>query len=245
MNSLSIRLSADGFSFSTGGTHVEHYPVNAGYSLTANLKEMLARTDTLQHPYPHPTILTETDRFTVVPNALMEDEQMDALFYQNFGKTHNEIVLCNELMESGVTVVFGMDKHAHQWLTEHFADAQFFATVSPLIEHFGRKASGGGKRMYAHLREPQMEAMVFDTDRQLLLANAYPCTHTPDRLYYLLYIWEQLGLDADRDTLVLTGELREKQELLEGIRPFIRHASWEETEGGVPYDMRTLMEFSV
>ena len=97
---LSIRLSADGFSFSIYNPLTDNdfcfvpYPVNTGYSMTANLKEMLTETETLRYPYKRVNILYDSPRFTPVPLELFEDEQMDTVFYHNFPKGNNEIVLC-------------------------------------------------------------------------------------------------------------------------------------------------------
>ena len=65
---LSIRLSADGFSFSIYNPLTDNdfcfvpYPVNTGYSMTANLKEMLTETETLRYPYKRVNILYDSPR---------------------------------------------------------------------------------------------------------------------------------------------------------------------------------------
>lgn len=46
-----------------------------------------------------------TPRFTPVPLELFEDEQMDTVFYHNFPKGNNEIVLCNVLGRSNVVIL--------------------------------------------------------------------------------------------------------------------------------------------
>jgi hypothetical protein len=215
--------------------------VNAGYSLTANLKEMLARTDALHHDFRDVNILMDTTRFTTVPQALFRDEQMEAFFGQNFAPVHNEIVLCNELGRSEVTVVFGMDKHAHQWLTEHYPEARFFAAVSPLIEHFARRsAESAVRQLFVHLGEQKMEVLAYDHGQPLLI-NAFKCNTHADRLYYLLYIAQQLGMDAERDEVCLTGDLREKQTLTEELRKFVRQVTVAEKGlSPLPFDMLTL-----
>ena len=89
---LSIRLSADGFSFSIYNPLTDNdfcfvpHPVNTGYSMTANLKDMLTKTEALKYPYKRVNILYDSPRFTPVPLELFEDEQMDTIFYHNFLK---------------------------------------------------------------------------------------------------------------------------------------------------------------
>jgi hypothetical protein len=70
---LSIRLSADGFSFSIHSSQKEDdfffasYPVNVSYSMTANIKKMIQETEELKYTYGQTNILIDTQRFTPVP----------------------------------------------------------------------------------------------------------------------------------------------------------------------------------
>ena len=75
--------------------------------------------------------------------------------------------------------------------------------------------------MYAHLRKDAVDVYGYERGR-LLLANSFECRTTPDRIYYLLYIWKQLGFEQERDELHLTGDLNDKELLLPELRKFIR-----------------------
>ena len=89
---LSIRLSADGFSFSvyhpqkTEDFLHASYMVNPSYSMTANIKKMFASMNELSQPYQQVNILIDTERFTTVPFDLFEDELTEELFHQNFSQ---------------------------------------------------------------------------------------------------------------------------------------------------------------
>jgi hypothetical protein len=50
-----------------------------------------------------------------------------------------------------------------------------------------------------------MEVFCFDKGN-LLLINSFPCKQTTDRVYYLLYIWQQLNYNQEKDELHLTGK---------------------------------------
>ena len=103
---LSIRLSADGFSFSIynplGGSdfYFQPYPIHTQHSLAANVKSFLAETEELSLPYRQTNLLIHSSRYTPVPLELYEDEQMDTLFYQNLPRQNNEVILCNILGRS-------------------------------------------------------------------------------------------------------------------------------------------------
>lgn len=245
---LSIRLSADGFSFSIchpqveDDRHLVSFPINAATSMTANLKEMMAASEALKHKYRKTNILIDTPRFTPIPFDLYEDEHLDTLFYHNFPQKDNETILCNILGKSNAVILFGMDKHAHQLLSEHFPDARIFSSVSPLIEHFvslSRKEQN--RSIYVHLKNGKMEAFAFDRGK-LLLANSYECKQVNDQTYYLLYLWQQLGFSQENDHLYLTGDIAPTDELPGELQKFLRHtdilpSTWED----FPYDMQTLL----
>ena len=243
---LSIRLSADGFSFSVHHPSLTEecfhasFPINPSYSLTANIKEMMAKTDELKHTYQQTNILIDTSRFTTIPFELFEDEHTEMFFYHNFPKNSHETVLCNILGKSNVALLFGMDKHAHQLLCEHFPQARIFACISPLMEHFSRKSHEGNvRRMYMHARKNAMEVFAFDKGK-LLFANTFTCQQITDQVYYLLYIWQQLGFNQEKDQLWVTGNTPQ-EELITELSKFLRQVNILPSKKSIPFDIQTLM----
>ena len=242
---LSIRLSADGFSFSiyypqadSDYTYVT-YPVNTSYSLTANLKEFINATEAFKYSYKKTNILIDTPRFTFVPFELFEDEQTD-IFHYNFPPKDNETILCNILGKSNVALLFGINKHSHQLLHEHFPNARIFSCISPLLEHFAIKSKEGNcRKLYAHLRKDLLETFVFDKGK-LMLCNTFSCKKTADKVYYLLYIWQQQGLSQEKDQLHLAGNIDDKEELLTELHKFLRNI-FVMPKPNIPFDIQTLL----
>ena len=67
----------------------------------------------------------------------------------------------------------------------------------------------------------EQDVFCYDHGR-LLLANSYKCRLVEDRIYYLLYVWQTLSFEQERDELYLCGLLADKDELLSGLREFVR-----------------------
>ena len=209
--------------------------------MTANLKNMCSTTDILQVPSEQTNVLIDTQRYTILPFDLFEDENMETIFYHNFQKIDNEVVLCNILSKSNTVVLFGMDKHAHQLLNEHFPNARFFACVSPMMEYFTQKSRENSHRnLYAHFQDHVFEVFAFD-DGNLQLLNAFQCKQTPDKVYYLLSIWKQLGFDQEKDQLWIAGNTEEKEELLKELNRFLRKVNVITMQEKLPFDLQTLM----
>lgn len=244
---LSIRLSADGFSFSVHRSSQNddffyaEYPVNVSCSMTANLKKMLQAKEELKHPYGQINILIDTPRFTSVPFDLFEDEETETLFYHNFPERENETVLCNILGKSNIALLFGMDKHAHQLLGEQFPNARIFACVCPLIEYFTQKSrESNQRRLYVYFQTHQMTVFAFDKGK-LLLVNTFNCKQTSDQIYYILYVWQQLGFNQEKDQLLLTGKMENKEDLLTELNKFLRQVTPLPMQDNLPFDIQTLM----
>lgn len=224
---LSIRTKTDGFSFSIHSS-LQDEPVSyvnkevePSLSLTANLKRVFAETDLLGREYRQVNVIMVSKRFTLVPLEIFEDDQAEMLFHHNHTKKENEAIHFNILKKSNAVVVFGMDKSAFQFLTEQYPEAKFYSQTSPLIERFSVKSKlGNNRKMYASVRGDAIDTFCFERGH-LMLANSFECKETPDRIYYLLYLWKQLALDQERDELHLTGLLPDKENLVEGLRKFI------------------------
>ncbi len=153
---LSIRLSADGFSFSVfnplgeGELSFFDRKVEESLSLTANLKQTFREVEWLNHPYRRVNVLIAGKRFTLVPLEFFEDEQTEMLFYHNHPKRENETVLYNILRKNNTVVLFSMDKSARSFLCEQYPDVRFYSQASSFIEYFSSKShlATAGRCMY-------------------------------------------------------------------------------------------------
>ena len=227
-HTLSIRLSTDGFSFSVfnpldnDGQSLHERAVDESLSLTANLKQTFREADWLGQTFRRVNVIMADKRFTFIPLEFFEDEQAEMVFYHNHPQRGNETVLYNILQKNNIVVLFGMDKSACTFLKEQYPLIKFYSQASPLIEYFASKSRlGNSRKMYAYLRQDAVDIYVYERGR-LLLANSFACRQTDDRIYYLLYVWKQLCLEQERDELHLTGHLTDKEQLLPGLRKFIR-----------------------
>ena len=224
---LSIRLSTEGFSFSIynpihdNTLSLIEKEINESLSLTANLKAIFRESEFLTYPYKKVNIIMSSKRFTPIPLEIFEDEQAELVFYHNHTKRENETVCYNILKKNNTVVIFGIDKSAHSFLREQYPEAHFYSQSSPLIEYLSIKSKlGNSRKMYATVQRNDINLYCFDRGH-LLLSNSFECKHTTDRIYYLLYVWKQLGFDQQRDELHLTGTLTDKENLVQELRKYI------------------------
>ena len=146
-----------------------------------------------------------------IPEADASDEDRETMIRQAVSDGADVIVCDGNLYGASLA-----------WAAEQYPDVKFYSQASPFIEFFSSKSRlGNNRKMYAHLRKDAVDVYGYERGR-LLLANSFECRSTPDRGYYLLYIWNQLGFEQERDELHLTGDLNDKELLLPELRKFIR-----------------------
>jgi hypothetical protein len=209
---LSIRLSTDGFSFyiynplynSTRLSVTKE--VNASISITANLKSLFADMDILHAAYARVNIVVSGQRYTYVPQELLEHGQEEAVFHYNQRHVDNEAVLCNELQNCSATVIFGLDRSTLSFVREHFPSVGVYSQSALLCESFAvRSRQNAQRKLYVHFRGDGIDIFAFDQGN-LLLANSYEVSREADISYYILATWQRLSLNQETDELYLAGQ---------------------------------------
>lgn len=226
---LSIRLSTDGFSFSIynpingNDFYFRTFPTNNQRSMAANVKAFLAATEELNNRYKQTNILIHSQRYTVVPLDIFEEEYMEEIFYQNVREKRNEIVMCNILSNSNSVIIFSVDKLTHVFLSEHFPNARFFSSISPLIEHLTMKSKlGNSKKFYANINNGSLDAILLDRGK-LMLVNTYQTNSYNDINYFILNIWQQTGYNQEKDELYISGTEKVKKVINSELEKYIKH----------------------
>lgn len=239
---LSIRLSTDGFSFcifDPSKKEVVYYfskDVEQSLSFASNIKKICNELEILNKPYREVNVILVDRRFTLLPYELFDEEQARDIFYYNLSKKENEQVLSHYLKKGEVIVLFGIDKSTHHYLKAHFPEVRFYSQVGSLMEYFARVSKSDRNRMFAYLRGKAIDLYCYGDD-QLILANSFECKNKDDQMYYLLYIWKQLGMDQEKDELYLTGEIIEIEEIQQDLQRFIQYVSI--IDSVITYDLTT------
>lgn len=225
---LSIRLGADGFSFAVYNpidNRFAFYPyaINPTRSMAINVQEMLQKAEALQHAYRQVHVCWVSNRYTLIPFEIFDEEQLEEMLYYNHPKQDNEVVLYNNQARGNIVVAFAMDKTCRKILKEQYPSIRFHAHTSLLIDNLSERSRfGNSKKMYAYVRSNAIDIFCFERGK-LLLANSFSCHFAEDKMYYLLYTWKQLAYSQERDELHLFLPHSNKEEFIDKLRKYLRH----------------------
>ncbi len=226
---LSIRLSTDGFSLSAYNPEREHpfyhwtYPVRPNLSIVANVKEMLATCEQLQHPYKQVRVLFDTMNCMPVPFELFDDEDAENLYHQTFHTVGiGEMVMSDVLPDADVVLLSCLNKNVRQQIVEQYPHATFHCTVTPLTAYFAKRSHlGDNRKLFVCFQKSHLTLLAFDR-RKLMLLNNFGYKTVDDCVYYVLYAWKQLELNQQQDELHLAGFIPSSEMLLHQLRKYIR-----------------------
>lgn len=129
------------------------------------------------------------------------------------------------LAQMEVVVLYSMDPQSVQTVTALFPDAQVRSLVGLWLQEFSdanRRLKDTAPHFYVHIEEHQMLVALFEQER-LRFACAYPVSNDPDRLYYLLAVWKQMGLDGEKHHCTLRGA---SDVLTANVRKYVRNVTF-------------------
>lgn len=228
---LSLRIGTDAFTYalydraSAPAFYQKIYPTDRKRSLTANLKTIGKDCPLTGHTFRSVRVLLADALCVPVPSEVFEVDGAESLYYGCMPRVNNQAVLHYDLPQSDLVLLYGADRTFCQILLEQYPDARIQASAVPVTEFLHRRSlTGENRKMYVHFHDRRMDVYAFESGK-FLLFNSFRCTHGSDVLYFLLYIWQQLGFDQQKDTLYLIGSAPEKEQTLTELRRFVAQVS--------------------
>lgn len=260
-NSLSIRISTDGFSFSAylpleRQERFKHIPysVNPDISMAANLKEALSALDIVREKYHSVQVLIDSP-CCHIPFDGFEEDGVDDIFNYCYPAEQGKKVLYNILSRCNAVVLFCVEKNVYQLLEEHFSGAHFYSIETPILEHLIEKSKARDtQKMFAVFYPHKMLTLVANSGK-IAYVNNFSATSSADYVYFLLHAWKSQGLNQFTDEMHIVGDFPQKNELMNELRRYVRQiyqitpsAEFNRSEVSsfpqLPYDLVTLLSTS-
>ena len=252
---LTIRIGRGTMSFSMPtedgqGVIYEPYVVKSGVSMAANLREAFNNSDLLFNPPPRVRILLDSD-VLMVPVESFDEQLKDAMFQHAFPGREQDLIYYNVLPDLNAVAVFSMNKDLRLVVDDHFQDVRLVTAVSPVWRHLHQRSFTGTRfKLYGYFHERHLDVFSFQQNR-FKFCNSFEAGRSHDALYFLLYVWHQLQLDAEYDELHLVGDIPEQEWLVSELKKYLqkpyvinpvadfnRHCVTEIKS--MPYDLQTL-----
>ena len=227
---LSIRLSAGGFCFAVHNPQTPNeyafqpYSIDPLKTLTNNLKTAVVNTEMLKHTYGAVNIILADTSYTLVPKEFYDEQYKEEFYRQNISTPiTGSVIMHNFVGDEQLAVIFAIEKQLHRFITNRWAKAQVYASISPIIS-FGieRSYTSGKKYNLLHLHKHGIDFMCYENTTPLFV-NTFQYKDSADALFYLLNSWTSLSLSQTDDTLHIAGQSRHGKSLIREIKKFIQN----------------------
>ena len=144
-----------------------------------------------------------------IPEDLYSEEYKSKFFELNTELSSNETILTNRLQQMNARKLFAIPSCLLDLLQNHFPTAKIYHQTTAIIQAALRDKALN--KVYLSLNSEFFDIQIFDNTK-LILDNAFKYKTKEDLLYYLLYTFEQLGLDPKSKHIRLFLDLDENNE---------------------------------
>ena len=214
-----INILNDKFQFSiteTDGTQAEHeYAIDKKMSVAANLREVFreqsymkaAKTTPEGIPCIHAVLKVST------PVVLIPiDEEYDPETSYNIsitGYKYDEKCV-KEISLLDAIAIFPLNRDLKMVVEDNCSEIEISNNIIQVWQTLYKNYFKGAqnRNLFIYFYNEVMNICYFEQHR-FRYANSFKMTNNDDMLYYILYVWKQLGMNRETDILSLCGEIPE------------------------------------
>ena len=231
--SLSIRLCTDGFSFlvySLGSGQLllqESLPCAKDETLPEALERGLQLPRIAGRHYER-VVLYSTSPSTRVPLDEFRREDMLAVYRLTFaGISPRPEDMCFQVLPSlDVVELFTMQPSIVETLKSHYPSAMVQGLYGTMLSQVAEMQQGSTLSVSVHAIMVDGGVMIVVLRKgHLHFANVFRAAGNADKLYFILYVWKTLSLDAWHDSCTLYGA---NEDLYNDLCQYLAHVDMRE-----------------
>ena len=199
----------------------EPYVVRSGVSMAANLREAFKTCDLLLQPLPRVRVLIDSD-VLMVPVEQFEEKTMGEMHSHAFPRHEQDALYYNVLPDLNAVAVFNMNKDLRLVLDDHFQDVRLITAIQPVWRLMHQRSFTGVRyKLYAYFHEKRLEIFSFQQNR-FKFCNSFDASRPKDAVFFLLYVWNTLQLQAEHDELHIVGDIPDEQGVIDELRQYLQ-----------------------
>ncbi|RHU22083.1 MULTISPECIES: DUF3822 family protein [unclassified Parabacteroides] len=227
---MSIRLRSDGLSFSgySPSESESFFYRNIEFDRTkpyiSSLKEFFFEHEFLTYSYKRTNLVYVSPQYTVVPEEVFTEKQKTDLLSFTFSAPENKC-LHNPLAREAAEVVFGMEEEVYEFCSRSLINPAFVHHITPQLVLWKQQSRALiPRQMYVVIHRKMMDVVCF-AQGKLLFVNTFGYDKPDDILYYILYVWKQVGMDQEKDQLHIYGGVSLRNSMTTTLRNYIQYIS--------------------
>lgn len=181
--------------------------------------------------YDNPLLLNEFKRINVsvdsmqfifLPPGYGTDEDARRAFDVAFPDASGDFVVSRG-NNCRADVAFMLPQGLHQFLRRTFSNATVRLHIETMCSYFrGKTNTSNISKVAAYIRNGRIDVCAYRRG-QLQMANTYVCRTNDDAIFYILAVWNMLGLDVRSDEIQLAGDKAVRNAITPRLREYVTY----------------------
>ena len=193
---------------------LEHSCLRSIHTKTDEISDLIKQIgseDLLKQNYASSTLSYSNFDSTIIPSSLFIEEEKSKYF--NFISDQHGVTKSEPIHQIDATIIYSIPNKLDQIIKEIQPDIIERNTTAILINQIIKQYQSSEKRtLFLILNKDKIEVLVMKEDK-LYLHNIFAYTNEKDILYYILYIYEQLELDPNKNPIYIYGNVDRQDDL--------------------------------
>ena len=239
---LSVQLALTGHSFlitHTGSKEVLFFletvfdQATTPEGLLTLLRKEINNTAALQDDFDEVVLIHCNDLVTTVPKSLFDPKKAAEYLKFNAKILATDYIAFDEVHTQDIITVYAPYININNFFFDSYGSFSYFHATTKLLDIVLSTANTEkAPEIAVHVFKDSFTCMV-KKNNQLHLCNTYLYKTPEDFIYYILFCYEQLGLQTEIDTLKLSGAIEKQDPLYKRLFTYIRHITFHENIKGI------------
>ena len=222
---LVIRIGRLSISFSTASDEqnvsMEIFTMNSSISVAANMREALRTVQLMKQTFSSTLVVVDATT-ALVPTDSFDEQRKETVYDYTISGRQQSDVLFTVLPDLGSVALYAVSHDLLTVISEHFSNVRIIPVMAPVWHHMHQRSYTGNRhKLFAYFYDRKVAIFSFGLNRFIFM-NTFETNNTSNALYYLLSVWQQLHMDAERDELHMAGTLPQEGNLKAEAEKFLR-----------------------
>jgi hypothetical protein len=165
------------------------------------------------------TIVFENEKYQLIPNDIYRKEHEKVLFELEFGEDDNAVLEHNVIPIWGVHVVYRVNRTIKRFFEVKYPNVEIKHHIFKLLKDRIKKNQD---KVYVNIRKNSIDVIVVN-ENGLQLVNTFEVKTDEDKVFFIMNVYEQLGLNAEEFPLLLLTKDTKSNELSKLLEGYIEH----------------------
>ncbi len=171
-----------------------------------------------KYEYKKISVIYQSFKSITIPDTLYLEEYKESFFQLNVGFNSKDVILSNRLTQMNARKLFSIPQCVLEVIENNFSEAKIYHQNTPVIQSALKNKSF--QVVYLSLNNEFVDIQVFNK-KSLVLDNSFKYKTKEDLLYYLLYTFEQLGLDTKHQKIIIFSNLDVDNSMILFIKKYL------------------------